>query len=338
MQQASQASNEVRLPRAIRERSERINLKLSALNPPGATDGPVDPNAIPVTPDANGATPAADPAPNPPASLKPVDPRHADPKYWMQRFEVMMGVLTKERTEHGQEIGQLETRLAELETQVSTLEAENTTLKQNPSPSSSIDIGQFLDPETVERIGEDEATAIVEVAMKAAQQAVEKAVKTAPASPTKPATTREDREAERERKQAKQAFLDQLVEAHVDFFEMDVDPRWGEWLAKSVKEGSKKTRQDVLDQACRSLDHEAAVDLMTEFKATLVSAPPPITAHAEGGQIDDSGAPASGGANALRAPTNAEVKAFYARAALGKVTPEERKSFEARQKLRTALR
>jgi len=337
MQQAPQALNEVRLPRAIREQSERVNLKLAELTK--GADLPADPDAPPAAPDANAAsaTPAAT-TPNPP-DTPPADPRHADPKYWMQRFEVMMGVLQKERREHAEEIERMESQVTELETRVSTLETENTALKQNPSPSSSIDIGQFFSPEDVERIGEDEATAIVQVAMKAAQQAVDKAVKTAaPVAPTSTkASTREDRDAEREFRAAKQHFLDKLAEGHVDFFEVDKSQGWGAWLAEPVKAGSKKTRQDVLDAAVRTLDHEGAVELMSEYKASLVPPPPPIAAHAEGGQNDDAGAPTPP-RGAQGAPTNAEVRSFYARAALGKVTQAERAAFEAREKLRIAAR
>src|ERR1700759_2086498 len=82
--QASQAKNEVRLPRAVAERSARLQASLDARA--AAETEPKPPVASP---------PAAEtpPAPTPPAA----DPRESDPAYWKQRHKVTEGLLRVER-------------------------------------------------------------------------------------------------------------------------------------------------------------------------------------------------------------------------------------------------
>jgi hypothetical protein len=272
-----------------------------------------------------------------------VDPRHSDPAYWKHRFEIMQGKLMQERDLHKAEIDGLEARIADLETEVAQKEQDISTLKASPPPSSSkIDIGQFLTPEEVERIGEDEATTLISVANKAVQTAVDAALaKMAPAPAPTPAAPapkvadRATREAEREARSARQKFIDDLSELVPDFQAIDESVGWKTWLAE--KKGPRgRVRNDVLQAHMRIGDAESVAEMFEQYRAESAPKPAPITAHAEGGQNDDT--PPVRGGGALTPLTDKEVRDFYKRSAVSKVSDSERKTFEARLALRAAAR
>lgn len=333
--QAPQATKEVRLPRAVMRMSKAIEARLKVGE---VTEEPVAGATTEAeTPPVDAATTPSQTPTTPPA--KPADPRHSDPEYWKHRFEIMHGKLMQERDLHKAEIDGLETRIADLETAVSTKEQEISSLKASPPPSSSkIDLGQFLTPEEIERIGEDEATTLIS----AAQKAVEAKLATmlppasppaAPAVQSKPAN-RETREAERQERQAKQEFLDALLELVPDYQTIDNSPGWMAWLAE--KKGPRgKERQDVLNVHLRVGDADAVAAMFEQYRAESAPPPAPITAHAEGGQQSDTPPSRS---SALLPPTEKEIRDYYKRAAIGKVSDAERTTFEARLKQRAATR
>lgn len=292
-----------------------------------------------VTPPAAAA--ADTPSQTPPTPAVPAaDPRHSDPAYWEQRFRVMQGKLTEARELHKAEIDGLETRIADLETSVSEKEQELLTLKASHSPSSSkIDLGQFLTPEDIERIGEDEATTLIAVAQKAIEAHVAKMTPAPAPAPTPAATAskpsdRQTREVERREREARETFLEQLVDLVPDYQNVDRSDGWKAWLAE--KKGPRGVeRQTVLNAHLRVGDAHAVAAMFEQYRETVAPPPAPITAHAEGGQNEDPAPPQPG---ALTAPSDKEVKDWYKRAAVSKVSDSERKIFEARMKLRAAAR
>lgn len=337
MSQASQAPNETRLPRAVIRMSKAVEDRLKA-NGLELPNGPSSDPTPPAPPAADAATPPAPTPSTPPA--KPVDPRHSDPAYWEQRFRVMHGKLMQERDLHKAEIDGLEARIADLETAVSAKEQELSELKSRPSPSSSkIDLGQFLTPEEIERIGEDEAATIVTAAQKAVELAVARLTPApAPAAPAAAPAARNDRatrDAERQARTAKQQFFDELLDLVPDYQTIDVSQAWHTWLAEP-KGPRGVQRQAVLEAHMRVGDARAVADMFEAFRKETAPPPAPVAPHGDGGQNEDPAPPA--GAGALKPPTEKEIRDFYTRSGIGKVSPTERAQFEARLKLRAAAR
>lgn len=307
--------NEVRLPRAVQRQMERVNALQAAASANGSGTDPVVTDTPPATPSNTSTTPSADPQP----PKKPADPRHSDPAYWEQRFRAVEGIVRKERDRHVQVEEALHQRIAELE-------EENATLKAQPAtPSSSeIDLGKYFTPEVVERIGEDEAMSIARAAEKAAQTAADAAVARVEAS-LKP--EREQRQREQQRREA-QEYNDfaAALEAEIgDPSELDKDSAWLDWLGERDGD-SAFTRQETLDRHKAARDVPALVKMVKAFRATKVEVPaPPITPQGDTVRTE---VPLN-----QPKPTKqwipAEVKDYFKRAALGRVTDQERAEFEA---------
>jgi len=317
--QASQASNETRLPRAVLRRSAAIQAKLDAQKAESEAL-PADPNAPPAPPSAEAAPPEVPGPQTPPAA--PADPRENDPAYWKQRFNVTAGVLRREREERAEEIGGLNQRVAELQDQIRNLQAA-------APAADTLDVSQVLTPEQVEILGEEESKVVVTAVLAKAREEARKLVE-AEVKPLRDQRASEQAQAVKNRKAKFQEDLAALVP---DFAEIDSDPSWLEWLAQD-DETTGVTRQSILDQHVGRLDVAKVAKLFTAFKAVSAGPVPPAPPVAPQG----TGATPPGGVppapdTSMRAPTPAEVKDFYKRAALGRVKDEERVKFEARLKL-----
>jgi len=167
MQQASQPSNETRLPRAV---VRRVAAATTPRTPnladpePTAPVAPSDePNApVAAVPDAN--TPKA---PNPPE-----DPRHSDPTYWKHRFEAVAGRLRAREDEHKAAIGTLRQENDQLRTEILRLQQAAPT----STPPATVNLAEFFTPEQIKNLGEEDATAMAQAAVNAAMKVARETV------------------------------------------------------------------------------------------------------------------------------------------------------------------
>lgn len=316
MTTATPVSNEVRLPRPVQRQLERVRAIEKAAAEAESGSGQADDATPPATPSA--VTPAPTDGPKPPAPANG-DPRHADPAYWAQRFRAVDGILKKERSLHQQEVEGLHQRIVELE-------EENATLKAQPSTSSSstIDLGKYFTPEQIERIGEDEAMSMAQAAEKAAQAAVDAALNQVEAT-LKPEREQRRREHERLEAQKYRDFVAALEAEVPDLHELDKNQAWLDWLDQQDG-NSAFTRQETLDRHKAALDASALIKMVAEFKASVEVPAPPIPPS---GDTTRSEVPTVPGGKPAKVWTPALVKDYYKRAALNRVTPEERTEFEA---------
>jgi hypothetical protein len=272
---------------------------------------PVDPP----TPEASTTTPPADPPPAPPAP--PADPREADPAYWKQRFQVTEGLLKAEREHRKNDAGALRQQVLELQEQVRSLQAAAT----QAQPASEVDLGQFFTPEQVEQIGEDEAKAIAQAAMRAATATAKQAIE-AEIKPLRDARVEDAKQAAEERKVR---FLDALAELVPDYAEIDQRDDWKAWLA--ADDGAN---QALLDLYISKANPVKVAGLFQGFQKTLEPPAPPVAPRGTGAAAGNT-PPAQPG---LTPPTPAEIRDFYKRSTLKRVSDQERAQFEARLKLR----
>jgi hypothetical protein len=320
MQQAPAASNETRLPRAVLRRSQAIETRLAAQREPKPPETP-EGETPPAQPDAKPEAPPADPKA---AAAPTVDPRESDPLYWKHRFNVVSGVLRNERTARETEVAGLYRQVDELEEKLANAEA-----KVTDSPSSSkTDPGKYFTPEQIEQIGENEATAIAATAERAAREAAQAAVEKV----VKPLQARDQRDAEQQIRTKKQEFTDTLAEQVPNYVEIDESPGWQAWLAE-VDEDEDEQRQDKLTRLTTKFNANGVAKMFKAYLKTIAPPSPPITPHGNGANTGGE-PPVQPNNRALIAPTDAEVKDFFKRAALGKVSAQERVEFEARRKLR----
>lgn len=307
--QASQPTNETRLPRAVLRRSAEIQARIDESKAVLAAN----------------AAPAADPAaPTEPLTPAPaVDPRESDPAYWKQRFMVTEGVLRKSREDHRAEVQGFRQQLSEVQEQVRTLQA-----KKADSEPETVELQAYFTPEQIAEYGEEQCQVMAKAAQKAARQQAQQLID-AEIKPLKEqqVTAQQDRAA-----QQLEAFQDALGAMVPDFREVDVSPGWLEWLAQEdVNTGIP--RQNILDTHVHARN---ALKVGKMFQAYLASTKhevpdPPVAPHGSG---------ATGGSGEVVQlspaggfPSQAEIKDFYKRAALGRVKDDERAKFEARMKL-----
>lgn len=306
--QASQAKNEVRLPRAVVERSARLQASLDAraaaeteLNPPAAT-----PSAA--------ATP---PAPTPPAA----DPRESDPAYWKQRHKVTEGLLRVERDGRTTDAQAHAQRVSELNAQIQTLQAG--------IPAAPTDLSRFFTPEQIEKFGEEQCRTMATAAETAADAKIQAAIE----HQVKPLVDARKADQVAATNTANQRFQDALTEAYPTWREVDITPGWHAWLAQ-VDESTGLTRQSILSTLGARHDATRLATMFKQYEDSTRTPAPPMAPHGtagNGGGNAPPPAPVAGGY-----PSQAEIKDFYKRSALNKVTDSERVAFEARLKLRAA--
>ena len=215
-------ANETPLPRAGRERMQRINARLQAQG--GTGDAPPQPpveagNAPPPVPPSEsqpgGETPPAPPAPPP---TNGGDPRENDPTYWKQRFQVLQGMLRSNQERSAAQVSELERKITELQAQVSSREASRAPEK--------IDLKAYFTPEQIERFGEEQCEAMARTAMTAAAQQAQALIE----AQVKPMQEREQRQAQRTQADNEAAFWEKLAELYPDYQEVNARQDWLEWL------------------------------------------------------------------------------------------------------------
>jgi hypothetical protein len=318
---ASPALKETRVPRQV---SERLSASIKRYTPAE----PVAQNP------AEGAAPADPPAapPAPPANIQAEpqgDPRHADPKYWQQRFDVTSGILSREREQRVTERTTLNSQITELQTKVEHLSQ----LAEKAAPPAEIDLKQFFTDAQIESYGEEQCRVMAQTALKAASSEAQKMIDAA----VRPLKQQRETDATTEAEKRKQAFVDKLTELVPDWQVTDQDPRWVDettgWLAQEDEHGA--LRQDILNQHIRSGNAAGAAKMFKAFAKTLTVPTPPVPPSGSGAGAGEGAQPPAQG---LTAPSDTDVKLFYKNSALGKVSDSQRVEFEARMKLRNPRR
>jgi hypothetical protein len=245
------------------------------------------------------------------------DPRESDPEYWKQRFKATAGVLDSVRRERAAEREQYQQRFDELQTQIRDLQAK--------APAAKINLGDYFTPEQIEQFGETQCEAMAIAAQKAAQTSVQRAIETE----VQPLRDQRKRETAQELEDRKATFREKLGESVPDYAEIDVGEDWHAWLAQR-DQSSGLVRQSILDQHVKAFDADEVAKMFKAFQSTKAAPPvPPVTA-APAAAPTPSETPVAAPDVAGGAPTAAEIRDFYKRAALGRVKDAERVSFEQR--------
>lgn len=313
---ASQARTETRLPRAVMRIAADVQSRIDARN--AVRTGDVDPE----TPTAP-APAAASPAETPPAPTPPADPRESDPAYWKQRFNVTEGMLRRERTDH-------QATKTALNQQIAELQESNRTLQAN-KPAAPIDLSAFFTPEQIEKYGDEQC----QVMANAAQAAAAKQVKDLQAdfdARLKPIAEARKQDQAEAAAAATREFQDKLTELVPAWRDVDVDPHWLEWLAQ-LDDVTEVPRQEILNRHVVYKNAAAVGKMFQTFLKLRTPPAPPMTPHGGAASTPTPPAPTPP-ADAAGAPSDAEVRDFYKRAAIGRVKDDERVKFEARMKLR----
>lgn len=273
---------------------------------------PVHPSAGPAT-TGEPTSVVSDPVP-------PVDPRESDPAYWKQRFTVTSGMLRTERDERTRETERFNLRIAELQDQVQTLQAN--------APQPELDITQFMSPEQIEQLGEDDARAVVSAAMKTAQETVRATL----AAEIQPLKDRAQSDAARDLETRKRQFTDALEAAHPGFAEVDASAGWHAWLAQD-NDLTGETHQALLNRLVSRADVARTAAMFKAYEKSIAPAPtPPIAPNGSGAVPQDPRPTVQAGPSGGH-PTPVEKREYFKRSALGKVKDAERVAFEARLKL-----
>lgn len=303
------ALNETRLPRAVREQSDRLKQQYGGrVTGKNESDLPLD---------APGAPISADPTPTP-APLAEVDHRESDPAYWKHRFDVTQGVLRKARLDHQEQVAALTLQISNLNEQLQTAQVAAT-------PAPKIDLGEFYTPEQIEELGEEQCLANVEIIKRQVKTHLDAAL-TKEVKPLKDA----QENAQKAVAVARQtAFVDALAELVPDFGEIDESPEWLAWLADRNDDGI--VRQKILDEHLASADAVRVANMLKTFLKTQQRPTPPVSPNGTGAAPTQM--PTQG--DVLSAPTAAEMKAHYKERSLGKLKQEDMDRFDRRLKLLT---
>lgn len=310
--------NETRLPRAVREQMLRVTQRLEARNQPGTETPPAPGGEDPPAPAVTETDPpngAAAPAP-------PADPRENDPAYWRQRFNVTQGMLRSFQERQAADNADRDRELAELREKIRSLEA-----KQRTEPSA-LDVKLFFTDEQIEHFGQDQCEAMAHAAMKAAGQQAQAVIE----AEVKPIRDRSEARDRQDVATKEAEFWAKLAEQAPNYPETNLKPEWLEWLAE-VDEATGLVRQDILDRHRGALNAAGVAKMFRAFDAATERPKPPVAPPRTAGGGAGGEAPA---VPTKGYPTAVEIKEFYKRAAIGRVTDKERVEFEARLRSKSA--
>lgn len=326
-------STTVRLPRQVLQRSERIRAMQEAASagtpadtaptpeaasPAAPIDEPAAPTPTPAEPQGNGAT-----------ALPVGDPRENDPAYWKQRANVTFGMLRQAREESSQIIAELRGQVRELREQLQTKESTQ------PQAAPAIDVASMFTEEQRQQYGDEQLAAIVGPILAKVRQEAQEAVQAA----TKPLKEEREEQRQTEAQRKWQAFADQLVALVPDALEIDKTPEWLDWL-ELTDEATGYTHRQMLKAHEGRFDAPKVARLFQKYKAETGAAPaapaatpappaprPPVS---PGTRSAYAGSDLPPPAPTLAPLSKAEMREGFKRAALGKMTAEERKVFDAR--------
>lgn len=307
----------VRLPRQVLRAKERADeLSQRTVDAPASAETPEPPP---------GAAAVSTPAPAPvPAStdFANAEPVTEEGKYWRQRFKVTEGLFRTAREKHATDLENRDAEVAELRAEVARLKSAQ------PVEAKAQDLSQFLSPDLIDALGEDQARAMVATALKAAQ-AEARAMVNAELAPLK---AQQEAAVKRESRKKTDAFTDALDEAVPAWREIDKDARWHAFL-DGVDEATDLIRQEVIDLAKQNMNAKPIVRLLKAFQSSLgaIDTPPasvmPAATGASGAAPTVNTVLVEGGA-----PTRAEIREHFKLRALGKIKADEAQKFDARLK------
>jgi hypothetical protein len=211
-----------------------------------------------------------------------------------------------------------------LQTELQSARARIRELEEKAQDAAPINLEEFFTVEQIETLGEEQAMILAQTTIKQAKRIAHETIQ-AEVEPLRKKQT--DDEADKAR--AKQhEFLLKLTELAPHWEAVNVDPRWLAFL-ETREPHSGIQRQLIIDYAQAEGNAQRVADLIASFEATLnpvaVPAEPARVpqGHAAQGHMPQP-APAQGH------PTKFEIRDFYKRKAIGRISPQEVQTFEAR--------
>lgn len=329
MQQAS-AAHETPLPRAVADRVNKMKARIAARgeqpNPkPAESNTPPEPET-PSLEAPTTATPAEATPPEPaPALAEPVDPRHNDPRYWEMRYRTEAGMHKSTKRAQQAQIEGMQQQIADLQEKLRAAQAS--------APPAPIDITEYFTPEEIEKYGPEQCETMARVAKRTAEKQASAAVREAVEPLKQTAQQTQARSAADEMEQ----FKRELTKLVADWETVDKTQKWQDWLEEPDPETGIQYGL-VLDHHVKARNAPAVAKLFQKYRTvTQVQVPVPPVAPMSSAAAPTLETPPNPEGNGLPPGLTplrkGEAQEFYKRAALGKVSDEERKVFEARLRL-----
>jgi len=278
------------LPKNVQAQAERANELLKkiqagqdpnlavppAVNTPPAPATPEPPANPPVNPPAVTPAPPATPAPvtpeppaTPPAPVTPAPPACSECAKWKQRYDVLQGKYDAEVPRYAYRVQYLENQIADLNGQINVLRSATPVSPATPT------LGSPATPPVA-------TTTFIADAMKDnpdfqkfkenfpdITDMVIKVVDTA-ATKLHQETAKKLTALEGNSVQDRQVKFNAALDAkHPSWQMMGQDHNWAMWLGQKDRYSSKK-RLDLLKEANQSLDADAVINLLDDFKADML--------------------------------------------------------------------
>ena len=292
------------LPRQVQDtlkELENIEAQLAAeqrpAQEPKATEAPVDPQ--PAQPRNADPAPAPEPAPEVKAE-KPVDPPVADEK-WEQKYKTLKGM-------YDAEVPRLHAQVKDLTARLDNLQRAP---EPKPEPKAAAVHEKLVTDADVQAFGED----LIEVQRKVAREVASEFRKDLDDLKAENVKLREQLNTTGN-KVSESTFETRLHRLVPDFEEINVDPRWIDWL-NEVDPLLRGPRKSVAEQAYVTGDAEGVAHYVKMFKDSLgtVEQPKPKAAELER-QIQPSRSAASAPSTSQKGKvyTDSQIQDLYRKA------------------------
>ena len=307
-----------RLPKQIvAQHAHAISLQESGTEPPAPS-----PPAAPAAP----TTPLTAAEFTPEALLNAPDAsRDNDPKYWKARANVIEG-------HRRVDMAKLNQKVVAQQEEIDRLKAELAKPRNNapaPAADDAIDLTQHFSADVLDRIGEDNALAIVKAAKQIADSTVEQQINAA----VKPYLDKEKAKVEDEAAERHRKFVTALDEGEPNWRIINKDVRWLKYL-DGVDPSTGFTRQQIVDKHSADKNAMGILTMIRAFMSGLapveVPSTPPATPPALPGTGSDGPPPPGGAPTDGVFLTEQQIRDGYKAKSLGKMTKEQAREFDAR--------
>lgn len=305
-----------KLPKAVQEAAKRANEIVEGLKKEAEGEE--------TTEEVVTETPAPE-EPKLEPETKPVE-KVKDEDYWNHRLKTVEGIARAQARKDAEK--EFKSQIEQLQQQIAELKKA----QQSAAPAQ-FDLSGFLSDKEIEdlNLDKDHLKVISRIAQKASQDAVERAVEQLVSEKLAPVEQKVKANEEDNQRRREQLFWGAIDTAVPEWSNINSDERFLVWLGE-VDPLIGAQRQALLTAAQESLDAQRVIAIFKAFLGTISKPNPQEQVQRKPAPAPEpvASTPAVTSKDGSVSPSQSEIREFYKRVSLGKISAKEKEAFEKR--------
>jgi hypothetical protein len=238
------------------------------------------------------------------------------------RYRTEAGTHKASKRTHQEQMDAMQAQLTDLQEQLRVTKAS--------VPLPPVDVAEYFSPEEIEKYGREQCETMARVARQTAEKQADAKVREA----VEPLKQQTQASQTRARESAHDQFYGELARIIPNWREIDAMPKWLAWLEEPDPE-TGLLYGEILDRHAKALNAQQVAKIMQKWQRSQAHPAPPVAPSSSAGAPTLDTQPPSEDAlpQGLTPLRRGEAMEYYKRAALNKVSDEERRVFESRLRL-----